>query len=160
MDEKAMERDERITRVLIKISNWWERQKSRISNFIFIGIMDRENPLAVAERVSAEVKNWNEKYAGHCEICGHDTLRTLYWLDDPRRGLKCFECSRCHHKQATENNKLAFIELWKKRIIVKIEGRPRYMLISNAEMIWLTFAGIVIFLFLLYLFPTRFIVPK
>lgn len=133
MDEKAMAREESLGKFLVKIGNWLEEVKTHISNFIFIDIMGKEKPQNVAERVITEVKRWNEKYADHCEVCGHNELRTLFWMNVPEQGFKCFECTRCHHKQETKNNKFACLELLKKRICVKPKSQPRYELLTSRE---------------------------
>jgi hypothetical protein len=144
MDEKAMEREEKIARFLIGISAWWERRKIQISNFIFVDILGWENPLQVATRVEEEVKNWNAKNADHCEICGHPELRILYWLNDPKEGLKEYECTRCHHKQNTPNRKLCCIELLKKRIWLGPVNQPRYELITAKEAMIICLIGLAL----------------
>lgn len=137
MDEKAMERDERLARFLISISNWWERQKTKISKFIYLDMLRCEKPQSIVERVQEEVQSWNNKYAGHCEACNHNELKTIHWMDDPRHGFKCFECSRCRHKQPNDNSIAVFFELDKTRVVVMRKGdEPRYALLTNKEQLW------------------------
>lgn len=134
MDEKAMEREERFGRFIIGISDWWELQKSKISKFIYLDMLRYEKPQLVIERVQEEVQSWNNKYAGRCEACNHNELKTLHWMNDPNHGFKCFECSRCRHKQPNDNSKAVFFELDKTRIVVMRKGdEPRYMLLTSKE---------------------------
>jgi protease II len=144
LDEKAMERDERIARVLIRISDWWERQKAKVSKFIYIDMLRYEKPQLVVKRVQEEVQSWNSKFAGRCEACNHNELKAHFWLDDHNRGFKCFECSRCHHKQPRDNSKMVWHELEKNRIVVTQNGaEPRYMILTIKEQLWVCAAAII-----------------
>ena len=143
MDEKAMEREERVVRVLIGISAWWERLKTRISKFIYLDMLRYEKPQLVVERVQEEVQNWNSKYAGRCEACNHNELKALFWLDDPNQGFKCFECSRCRHKQPRDNSKAVYHELNNTQVVVMHSGaEPRYMLLTIKEQLCVCFIAI------------------
>lgn len=144
MDEKAMEREERFGRFIIGISDWWELQKSKISKFIYLDMLRYEKPQLVVERIQEQVQSWNSKYAGRCEACNHNELKTLYWLDDPNEGFKCFECTRCHHKQPRDNSKITLVELDKTRVVIMQKGAsPRYMLLSPKQQIWLCIITII-----------------
>ena len=142
MDEKALERDERLGRFLLRISDWWERQKTRISNYIFLHLLRRENPSKVVERIQEECQSWNSKFAGRCEACNHNDLISHYWMNNPTHGFKCFECIRCRHKQPTDNSKRVYYEIWSKTRIITNKNGTRYALLTIKEQGWLAAIGL------------------